>query len=79
MRSTDLVSIFFLEQWTMLKLRSTSLLSIPPADPLLRLLMFQGAKRRRTADFRKTVGSWQYAARSQYSVKCKVLREHNKE
>jgi len=45
MWSTDLFSIFFLEQWTMLKLRSTSLLSIPPADPLFQLLMFQGAKR----------------------------------
>ncbi len=45
MRSTDLFSIFLLEQWTMLRLRSTCLLSIPPTDPLLQFPMLQGAKR----------------------------------
>jgi len=43
MRSTDLFSIFLPKQWTMLRLRSTSLLSIPPTDPLLQFPMLQGA------------------------------------
>ena len=33
------------EQWTILKLRSTSLLSISHTDPLLQFPMLQGAKR----------------------------------
>ncbi len=33
------------EQWTILRLRSTSLLSIPPTHPLLQFPMLQGAKR----------------------------------
>ncbi len=47
MWSTDLFSIFLPKQWTMLRLRSTSLLSIPPTDPLLQFPMLQGAKRLR--------------------------------
>jgi len=35
MRSTDLFSIFLPKQWTNLRLRSTSLLSIPTAAPML--------------------------------------------
>ncbi len=44
MRSTDLFSIFLPEQWTILGLRSTSLLSILHTDPLLQFPMLQGAK-----------------------------------
>ena len=36
------------------------------------------AEYRTSTDFRKTVGSWQYAARNKYSVKFKVLREDSK-
>ena len=45
MPSTDLFSIFLPKQCTILRLRFTSLLSIPPDDPFLQFPMLQGAMR----------------------------------